>query len=511
MGTLSGPGGTIDNLTAGGTPTLTIGALNANTTWGGVITNSSGIVTLINSGFGVITFTNTNTYTGPTILSAGQILADVTNAISPNSAITNQNITDGPMLGPGVTISSTWNIGANNTSELMDVPVGNAVYAGNINLVNAGGNQYRMGISGTGSLTLTGNTSYTTNNLFFDTRGNITYAGNANINIPAATFGLGRSTGHGIQVMLENDASLTAAAVSSGEGVSMTFMNLYMEGNANMQISGGYDMEDSTNTSSSTTIQLDSGTLGAGYFFQTKNPQGVNPILSGGPNGAVNATYMYLNGGVLEQTAQVGTNSFLPSINNLDIYDYAGGALFDSNGLKQIVQTPINDTEGAFLGDGGLQKLGLGTLVLSGINHNLFFEYMVRPTPSYPLISARPLSKAASSNCKTHGLLAAPTRATAMAISTTSPQCKPQTSRPTVSPPASPSTPVPQPASKAAPSPAATTAAISSALSKKTTPAEPLRSISADSPWIPRTPPSISTTPAPSPALSTCPIPASSK
>jgi len=370
LGNISGTGGTIDNLTAGGAPTVIIGSLNTNTTWGGVITNSSGSINVTKQGSGVITFTNTNSYTGVTTVNAGAILAAVTNAISPNSTITTTNINDGLILGPGVTLSSTFNIGTNNVAELMDVPTGNAVYAGNINNPGAGGAQYRMGISGSGSLTLTGNTVQG-GQLFFDTKGNIVYGGTATI-VSRGGWGFGRSTGFGVQVLLENNASLNfGGGVSSGNGVAQNFMNLYIQDQASANITGGFDLENSTLTSSSAVITLNGGTLSTSFFSQTQNPnspglaQGGNTSL---PNGIVDGTYMFLNGGVLTQTTQVGTNAFLPTINDLSIFVQPGGAKFNSNGLTQIVRTPMQGP-GAFNGgDGGVQKLGLGTTILSGLN-----------------------------------------------------------------------------------------------------------------------------------------------
>jgi CSLREA domain-containing protein len=72
IGALSGSG-TVDNLTAGGTPTLTVGNNNAGGTFSGVIKNNTGTVSLTKAGTGTEILTGANTYSGTTTISAGTL------------------------------------------------------------------------------------------------------------------------------------------------------------------------------------------------------------------------------------------------------------------------------------------------------------------------------------------------------------------------------------------------------------------------------------------------------
>ena len=69
VGALSG-GGTIDTV-AGGTPTLTVGANNASSTFAGTLQNTAGTLALQKVGSGNVALTGVNTYGGGTTISAG--------------------------------------------------------------------------------------------------------------------------------------------------------------------------------------------------------------------------------------------------------------------------------------------------------------------------------------------------------------------------------------------------------------------------------------------------------
>ena len=74
LGTLSGTTGTLGNTVAGSTVTFSIGGLNTNTTFGGVLQNgSAGTVALLKVGTGSLALTGPNTYGGATTVSGGTL------------------------------------------------------------------------------------------------------------------------------------------------------------------------------------------------------------------------------------------------------------------------------------------------------------------------------------------------------------------------------------------------------------------------------------------------------
>ena len=372
IGTIAG-NGTIDNVSNGGQPTLVLGASGFNDQFNGIIEDTTGTLSLYKIGSGNTTLNNANTYTGSTDITAGAIVADATNAI-PAVSPTYFNSLGGALnliMGDNVTISSPITLGGSTaeSGEFMDYPGSlDTDLASNMILLGGGG-QYRLGITGTGTLWLTGTSAFNSGQYCFITKGAVAYAGNGGLLVPDATIGIGRSTGNAVALYFEGNAVGRGNGVSTGEGVSMLNMSMEIDNSADFEVTGGYDMENSTNATSSGTITLNGGTLGAAYFFQTQNP--LSPGANSGagqnlPTGVVNGTYMALNGGVLMQTAQVGTNAFLAqNLNNLDITIETGGALFDSNGFVMNVNVAMQDQ---FLLDGGVQKLGLGTLQLGGYN-----------------------------------------------------------------------------------------------------------------------------------------------
>ena len=114
------PGGTITS-SAGGTPVLTVGGLNSNSTFSGVIQNGSATVALAKVGGGALTLTGANTYTGGTTVSGGSL-----------------------QLGDGVTTNGSvvGNINLNNNSSVV--------------FANPSAQAYGGVVSGNGSLTKTG-------------------------------------------------------------------------------------------------------------------------------------------------------------------------------------------------------------------------------------------------------------------------------------------------------------------------------------------------------------------
>jgi autotransporter-associated beta strand protein len=71
---LAGTGGVVDNVSAGGNLTLTIGSGNVNTAYAGAIKDSTGSINLVKLGTGTQTLSGANTYTGPTSAQGGELI-----------------------------------------------------------------------------------------------------------------------------------------------------------------------------------------------------------------------------------------------------------------------------------------------------------------------------------------------------------------------------------------------------------------------------------------------------
>jgi len=126
---LSGAG-LVDNVSAGGTVTLTIGNNNGNGTFSGIIQSSSGTVALTKAGAGTETLTGDNSYTGTTTVNGGTL------AIATNGTINSTTLAGNGFLVNGGSVNasgtSTFNSSANAFLETSGtVSVG--TFAGNAN------------------------------------------------------------------------------------------------------------------------------------------------------------------------------------------------------------------------------------------------------------------------------------------------------------------------------------------------------------------------------------------
>ena len=125
INTLSGSG-TIDDLTAGGSPALTIGTAGISTnnnTFNGSILNTSGTVSLVQAGSGTLFLNGASTYSGGTTISAGDIKAGNNSAFGTGTITIASGVANGLQLANGINISNpiTPNSG-NITNAFEDVP-----------------------------------------------------------------------------------------------------------------------------------------------------------------------------------------------------------------------------------------------------------------------------------------------------------------------------------------------------------------------------------------------------
>jgi fibronectin-binding autotransporter adhesin len=111
--------GSVDSLTGAGT-TLTAGNNGANSTFSGIIKNTTGTVSLTKAGTGTLTLSGPNTYAGATIVSGGTLQLGVDNAIPVNSVVSVSAGATLDMNGHSDTITNLYSPGnvINNNSTL---------------------------------------------------------------------------------------------------------------------------------------------------------------------------------------------------------------------------------------------------------------------------------------------------------------------------------------------------------------------------------------------------------
>jgi autotransporter-associated beta strand protein len=387
LGSLSGSG-TVDNVTAGGSVTLIVGTANTNSTFSGVIKNTSGTVSLSKQGAGTLVLTGTNLYTGTTTIpnNGGNLELTASYNIPPTQPIYNDNQINGALiLGNNVTVANPiiYNVSASEFIQV--VSGGSAEITGPVS-VSAGAAQFRFGFPGTGTLTFTGpitdgtpvngvpGTGLQNNVDGFFTAGNFVLAGNAAMYVePSIGFGRQSSGETGLNLLLENNASITifgtdglkdatdTGGIDYGEGTSDPYVNVTLQNQASLYAGAGtIALDTQTIANITNTLTLNGGTVTAGALSWTP------PTGSQGTSSAV----VTFNGGVL--IAGASTTNFTP-IGSGDgtTYNFAfdvsdGGALIDTNGFNDEFTAPAGfQSVGQNNTDGGLTKLGTGELVLA--------------------------------------------------------------------------------------------------------------------------------------------------
>jgi autotransporter-associated beta strand protein len=332
-------------------------------TMSGVLGGSGGFSKI---GAGTLTFATTNTYTGPTSITGGAILANVTDAISPSSTITVATAA-GLQLANGVTIHSPVVIGGSIASEFEDVPgTANATLAGPISMAN--GAQFRVGDSGTGTLTFTGISTSTTSYTFL-TKGNITYGAGGVLNETSSGGGItvGRNATQAVSVTVTGTGSAINVTKVAAGGTGLTLGS----GSASYEnptvavtvASGG-----AINVGPSY-VNLDADPTTATGTIATLNLNGGGTLTTGGftdGEAGVNTAVLNLNGGaVVAGGNDPAGSTFLPAFSKLSAVVGSGGAVVNDAGFSITVAQPLTSAGGT---DGGLTKSGQGVLTLTAAN-----------------------------------------------------------------------------------------------------------------------------------------------
>jgi autotransporter-associated beta strand protein len=401
---LSGTGGTITN-NGLGIATLTVN-LATDTTYGGYLYDSVGTefaqFALDLENQRKLTLTGNNAYTGLTTISAGTLSINdagvyLGNFAIGSSAVLNYN---GPVT------QSLWGVVSGSGSLTKSG-------SGTLTIFNAntfGGGNATGDIFGTvsihqGEILVTQGAVLTNNASEIDVGDTAGMTGALTMTSGSAMTPWGSSGNSGVNVGINGgtgivtlsgtsllDASCTA---NSSGGTGGSFSNVVSIGLAGS--SGTVTVADNSQlravegTPSSNGSFLSVGAGGSGVLIVQNQGQvqaanfflggtyyptsgGTGTLhLNGGTvsvpqvvNNAGTTGYLYFNGGTLQATAS--SSNYISAAGTLKLYDENGGAVMDTNGNNITISQPLLHDPSLLSQDGGLTKVGAGTLVLSGVN-----------------------------------------------------------------------------------------------------------------------------------------------
>ncbi|MGH2567168.1 MAG: beta strand repeat-containing protein, partial [Bacteroidota bacterium] len=402
-GSLTGSG-TITNGVAATTSTLTAGGDGTSTTFSGGILNGAGTVALVKLGTGSLTLSGDNSYTGGTVMSAGSILVQHTNA-----------------LGTGDVTMNDASTGTNNTSLLINEALLDASGpANNITVANQGSGITSIGTLGslvpfgaTFNGTLTLNKATTLVDGTGDQAKRTTFEGKISGAVGTLTMtGAGRIA---FSMLLANDF-VGDVVVTSGTLLQTSSEFDHIPDASNVQVAGGWQLitvpgsavvgtETINNLTGSglvkafsvgsgTGVNLKVGSAGGSstysgvmenftsIFALTKVGAGTFTI--SGVNTYTGTTT--INAGVLQLGAAgviadgsavtladvsgvvFDLNNFNETIGTLSGGGTTGGNITLGSGTLTVTQGSEQTYGGVISGSGGLTKTGAARLKLSGAN-----------------------------------------------------------------------------------------------------------------------------------------------
>jgi fibronectin-binding autotransporter adhesin len=380
VGAISGAG-TIDDVSAGGTITLTTG--NANSaSYSGVIQNTTGSVALVKSGAGVETLSGTNTYVGGTTINAGAIKAASSGALGDAAATVAINDPQGLQLGNGVNIVNPISINAGvGSNEFEDVPDdgASATISSAITVNGGGAVQFRVGTSAGGAtpdstITLNGATAAGGSEILI-TRGNVVFAGNASVvSTNSSAMILGRfNPNDTLNLTLQDNASMSGIGINIGGNGSTSNddLNAFVTLSGNSSLSAGIgalNVDASAITGNTTSLTLGgTSTVSAGSITDSSAAllvaNSATVILNGGTILATAGDVDMTGGGNPDSDVFLPNLAFLNSGGPLNVPTSfgvaSGGGTINNGGFSITIAQSFGDQ------GGGLTYTGSGTTILA--------------------------------------------------------------------------------------------------------------------------------------------------
>lgn len=327
-------------------------------------------------GGNTLNLTGSNTFSGQVWLSGGILTLGHTNALGTGTANLNfagsatlQANTNGLSIGRTIVLHTGQNATFNTNGRDMTISGGitsstpNAAFGATMTktgagkLILSGTNMFTTPINinnsageieFTGANTLTGNLG--TAGATTAGNGIFTFSGNSTFNLPG-DWNFGTTSGNFVTMNIRDNAAITLGA--------RLFLGKATNGTAVGNQTGGtlttnqLDLNNDNFTGTSNVYNLDGGAL-----------QTPSVVLGGG--GVLN-----LNGGTLRATGNAGSWLTQATSTVGTVVVKAGGAIIDTQTFNVTATASVPLQHDSALGsspDGGLTKLGSGTLTLSGLN-----------------------------------------------------------------------------------------------------------------------------------------------
>jgi autotransporter-associated beta strand protein len=345
-----------------------------------------------------VELTGANTFTGTTVISGsgaeGTSLLLLGNALALEDSTLNYN-NQGGTISFGSITSAT--LGGLTGSQSLQIPIsltiGNnnepSFYTGLLSgagsIIKTGTGTVQFGSGTNGGASYTGSTAVVSGTLIIG--GNSDLTGGVDLTaVPAAAGGVGLPNGLIVQddavinapseiylssndggattnyagvssLLVTGTASVTAPSLSIGHTSRVESGDfITINDSASLTVNGVFTLLSTEGgTASTTTINLNGGTLTADTF-----------ALGQGSNAANQIVNFYFNGGVFGPGASDNypTTTFFPDLAGLTAY-VTGGAIINTNGFNVTMTQPLVSGSSA---DGGLTKIGSGILTLGTSN-----------------------------------------------------------------------------------------------------------------------------------------------
>jgi autotransporter-associated beta strand protein len=392
-GTFDFDGGTLKLTAATSTLLSGVGTINVQT--GGAIINPNGFAVTIpqalmhdttagataidggltDNGAGTLTLSASNSYTGPTSVTAGTLA--ITGQINtPSSAFTVNG------TGAAGTLGSAAVLTASNEYIGVSGP-GSFTQSGGVNTISTNGHLYigenggsngtytlnagllkspttYVGYSGSGSFIQTGGTDSSTSLVMAaNANGGVYTLSAGSIQTSSAIIGYsGAATFNQSGGTFSDTGSLILGRSASGNGVYNLSGGLLQSPAEDIGYSGPGTFVQTGGTNAATSTVLGFSTGGNGTY---KLDGGV--LSTAGISGGSGAGTFNFDGGTLQLTA--ATTTLLSGVGTINVQ--TGGAIINPNGFAVTIPQPLlhDTTSGAPATDGGLTQSGAGTLTLS--------------------------------------------------------------------------------------------------------------------------------------------------